>query len=177
MDTPSFRLLEEQDLPMMQAWLQQPHVAEWWGEPSTLEEVEAEFLPIIDGRSSTKAYIASINTQPVGFIQSYVVLGSGGGWWEDETDPGARGIDQFLADAALLNRGLGTAMIAAFVDRLFEDPRVTKVQTDPSPRNRRAIRCYCKVGFKEVGAVTTPDGPAVLMLYERPNLRRSVGGA
>jgi RimJ/RimL family protein N-acetyltransferase len=177
MDAPSFRPLEEHDLPMMQAWLQQPHVAEWWGEPSTLEEVEAEFLPMIDGRSSTKAYIASINAQPVGFIQAYVVLRSGGGWWEDEGDPGARGIDQFLADAALLNRGLGTAMIAAFVERLFEDPRVTKVQTDPSPSNRRAIRCYSKVGFKEVGEVTTPDGPAVLMLYERPSLRLSAAAS
>ena len=28
MDIPSFRSLEEHDLPMMQAWLQQPHVAE-----------------------------------------------------------------------------------------------------------------------------------------------------
>lgn len=172
MDKPLFRSLAENDIPMLHAWLQQPHVAEWWVEPSTLEKVKDEYLPTIDGRSTTKAYIASISGKPIGFIQSYVVQGSGGGWWEEESDPGARGIDQFLADATLLNQGLGTAMVAAFVERLFEDPRVTKVQTDPSPSNGRAIRCYSKVGFKEVGEVFTPDGRALLMLYER-RLRRS----
>jgi hypothetical protein len=28
----------------------------------------------------------------------YVALGAGDGSWEDEIDPGVRGIDQFLAD-------------------------------------------------------------------------------
>ena len=57
------------------------------------------------------------------------------------------GIDLFLADAGRLNQGLGTEMVRQFVARLFEDPRVTRVQTDPSPDNPRAIRCYEKAGF------------------------------
>jgi len=172
--TLSFRPLEERDFPMLHEWLRRPHVAEWWSEPSTLEEIRDEYLPTLDGRSSTKAFIASLDDDPIGFIQVYVVQGSGDGWWEDETDVGARGIDQFLADAARLNQGLGTAMIKAFVDRLFQDPGVSKVQTDPSPENARAIRCYRKVGFKDVGEVMTPDGPALLMRCEReePSSRR-----
>jgi RimJ/RimL family protein N-acetyltransferase len=154
---------------MLQAWLQRPHVAEWWSEP--IEEVRDEYLPTIDGRSSTRAFIASLGDEAIGFIQVYVVLGSGDGWWEDEQDPGARGIDQFLADGTRLNQGLGTAMITAFVARILEDPGVTKIQTDPSPDNKRAIRCYGKVGFKEAGVVMTPDGPAMLMLYERTGRR------
>ncbi|HEV7914624.1 MAG TPA: GNAT family N-acetyltransferase, partial [Albitalea sp.] len=54
-----------------------------------------------------------------------------------------------------------------FVDRLFQDPAVTKIQTDPSPENHRAIRCYAKSGFKPIGNVMTPDGPALLMVCER----------
>jgi RimJ/RimL family protein N-acetyltransferase len=103
----------------------------------------------------------------VGFVQSYVVLGSGDGWWEDETDPGARGIDQFLAHESQLNQGLGRAMVRAFVARLFADAAVTVVQTDPSPDNTRAIRCYAAAGFEPVGEVTTPDGPALLMRCRR----------
>ena len=165
--TLSFRPLEECDFPMLHEWVRRPHVAEWWSEPSTLEDIKGEYLPTLDGRSSTKAFIASLEDEPIGFIQVYVVQGSGDGWWEDETDAGARGIDQFLADAARLNQGLGTAMIKAFVDRLFQDTAVSKVQTDPSPENARAIRCYRKVGFKDVGEVMTPDGPALLMRCER----------
>ena len=34
----------------------------------------------------------------------------------------------------------------ALVELLFNDPEVTKIQTDPSPSNLRAIRCYEKAG-------------------------------
>jgi RimJ/RimL family protein N-acetyltransferase len=129
-----------------------------------LAEVEADYLPMTDPESTTQGYIALLAGQPIGFIQSYVVLGSGDGWWEQETDPGARGIDQFLADAEHLGRGLGSTMVRAFVDELFLDPSVTKVQTDPSPENERAIRSYIRAGFQAQGEVDTPDGPALLMV-------------
>jgi RimJ/RimL family protein N-acetyltransferase len=104
------------------------------------------------------------------FVQSYVVMGSGGGWWEDETDPGARGIDQFLANASNSGQGLGSAMVRAFVEQLFKNPRVTTVQTDPSPwDNERAIRCYRRAVFVALREVSTPDGPALLMRTERSN--------
>ncbi|MDQ3271395.1 MAG: acetyltransferase, partial [Pseudomonadota bacterium] len=106
--------------------------------------------------------------QPFAYIQSYVAKDSGGGWWADETDPGVRGIDQSIADAAHLGRGLGTAMVKAFVAKLFSDPQVTHIQTDPDPRNARAIRCYEKAGFRPIGEVLTPDGTALLMICKRP---------
>ena len=168
-----FHLLQPDDLPLLHAWIQRPHVTQWWDEPRTLAEVEAEYLPVALGKSSTRAFIARLAGEPVGFIQSYVVMGSGEGWWEDETDPGARGIDQFLADGERLGQGLGTAMVSAFLDHLFRDPEVTQVQTDPSPDNARAIRCYEKSGFRRVGLVDTPDGVALLMRCPRPMKMRA----
>jgi RimJ/RimL family protein N-acetyltransferase len=50
---------------------------------------------------------------------------------------------------------------------LFLDPRVTKIQTDPDPTNERAVACYRKVGFRDVGLVETLDGPALLMRLAR----------
>ena len=113
-------------------------------------------------------HIALLAGEPVGWIQSYVAMQCGDGWWQDETDPGVRGIDQFLADGARLGQGLGTRMVCAFVRRLFEDAEVTRVQTDPSPRNARAIRCYEKAGFRAVREVATPAGQALLMVFDRP---------
>jgi len=115
-------------------------------------------------------YIAMLGHRPIGYAQSYVALGSGDGWWEDETDPGARGIDQFLAHGEDLGRGLGTAIVRAFVARLFEDPSVTHIQTDPHPGNGRAIRCYEKAGFRAVREVDTPDGRALMMICTRAAL-------
>ncbi|GER11046.1 GNAT family N-acetyltransferase [Variovorax boronicumulans] len=163
----SFRPLQSTDFAMLHDWLCRPHVAEWWTPVPTLAEVEADFTPMLAAESPDRGYIALRDGQPLGFIQSYVVMGSGDGWWEDERDPGARGIDQFLAQADQLNRGLGSAMVRAFTEQLFADPAVTRIQTDPSPRNARAIRSYAKAGFRALGEVVTPDGPALLMVRER----------
>ena len=163
----SFRPLTRADLPMLYDWLHRPHVAEWWHDQGDYEEFERDFLPLTVPTSSTRGYMAKLEDQLVGFIQSYVVKGSGEGWWPKETDPGARGIDQFLCNADQLGQGLGRMMIDAFVRQLFEDPAVTKVQTDPSPDNERAIRCYRGAGFTPVEVVDTPDGPALLMIRLR----------
>ena len=162
-----FRPLVRADLPLLHEWIGRPHVAQWWDEPARLEDIEAHYLPTIEEGSSTRAFIVCMGDDPVGFTQVYVVMGSGAGWWEEERDPGARGIDQFLADADRLNQGLGTALVRAFVELIFHDAAVTHVQTDPSPRNHRAIRCYAKAGFRPVRRVITPDGPALLMRRDR----------
>ena len=168
--TPSitFRPLQAADLPMLRAWLLRPHVAAWWGEAESLEVLARDYLPAVPAADATRAWIALCEGREIGFIQCYVVKGSGEGWWPDEQDPGARGIDQFLANEADLGRGLGSAMVRRFVQGLFKDPAVTGVQTDPQPNNARAIAAYRKAGFEPVGEVDTPDGPALLMRCRPP---------
>jgi aminoglycoside 6'-N-acetyltransferase Ib len=178
--TITFRPLRETDLLLLHDWIHRPHVAEWWdggdaGE--SLEDTKSKYLPRLHEGSSVKAYIALFLDEPIGFIQSYVALGCGDGWWEDETDPGVRGIDQFLCDGGKLGQGLGSRMVAAFVRKLFEDPRVTKVQADPDPTNARAIRCYEKAGFRRAAKVATPDGPALLMVVERAAAEEQLSAA
>ena len=46
------------------------------------------------------------------------------------------GIDQSLANASQLGKA-GTKLVRALVELLFNDPEVTKIQTDPSPSNLR----------------------------------------
>jgi RimJ/RimL family protein N-acetyltransferase len=166
--TLAFRPLAAADLPLLHEWLARPHVAAWWGPPASFDEVEEEFAPLLDERGPHRAYLALLDGAPVGYVQSYVpALCHADGWWLDEHDPGVRGVDQFLADADRLGRGLGTAMVRAFTDRLLATPGVTRVQTDPDPTNARAVRCYEKAGFRAVGEVDTPDGRALLMYRDR----------
>ena len=167
----SFRPMHEGDLPTLQAWIGRPHVREWWaGEEADIpfEEFRAMYLPRVMAEEQVTPYIAMLDGRAIGYAQSYVALGSGGGWWDDITDPGVRGIDQFLCEPADLGRGLGTRMVKALVARLFADPAVTLIQTDPAPANARAIRCYEKAGFRAVRTITTPDGAALYMVQERP---------
>ena len=173
--TVTLRLMTEQDLPILHEWLNRPHIVEWWGgeeERPTLEEVVAHYRPRVLAEESVTPYIAMLGEEPIGYAQSYVALGSRDGWWDEETDPGVRGIDQSLAHPTQLSRGLGTKLVRALVERLFSDPTVTKIQTDPAPNNLRAIRCYEKAGFVQQKLITTPDGPAVYMVQTRQAFER-----
>jgi aminoglycoside 6'-N-acetyltransferase-1b len=167
----TFRPMLDEDLPMLQAWIGRPHVREWWaGDDADLpaQEFRALYLPRVMAEERVSPFIALLDGRPIGYAQSYVAMGSGGGWWEDITDPGVRGIDQFLCDASDLGKGLGTALVKAMVAKLFSDPAVTRIQTDPDPANARAIRCYEKAGFRVAGRISTPDGAALYMVQDRP---------
>ena len=168
----TFRPLATTDLPMLREWLARPHVAEWWGPPQTLAELETEFAPSIAGTIRLRCFIARHGGDDIGYIQWYAPADfHHEGWWLDVHDEHMRGIDQFLAHEHQLGRGLGTAMVKAFVAELFADPAVTRIQTDPSPANARAIRAYEKAGFRRVGEIETPDGRALLMHCDRPASR------
>jgi aminoglycoside 6'-N-acetyltransferase Ib len=162
----SFRPLTRADLPLLHEWLNRPHVAQWWDDQRDLEYVLATFGADLDS-PVIRMFISYLDGEPIGYIQVYRVMGADPEWWTEETDPGARGIDQFLANAEQLGQGLGSSMVRQFVAGLFADPEVTRVQTDPSPSNGRAIRAYEKAGFRRVGEVVTPDGPALLMRVGR----------
>jgi len=165
----TFRPLTAGDLSLFHSWLSRPHVAEWWDGQPTLAELEAEYAPAIAGQAPVQCFLALAGAEPIGFIQSYTPAEChDDGWWLDEHDPGVRGIDQFLANTEQLGQGLGTAMVRAFVARLFADPAITRIQVDPNPDNRRAIRCYEKAGFRAVRELDTPDGRALLMYRDRP---------
>ena len=76
-----FEPLTEADRPLLLEWLSRPHVSEWWEGPYTADRVRAEFP---DPDAKVAQYLAHEGGRPVGFIQSYVVAGAGGGWWEGE---------------------------------------------------------------------------------------------
>jgi len=164
-----FAPLTQADLPLLHNWLARPHMAEWWDEPGSLEDLAADYAPVMAGSLAQRCYIVYQGVAAIGFIQAYTPVDfHHEGWWLNEHDPGVRGIDQFLAEASQLGQGLGTAMIRAFTKQLFSDPSITRIQTDPAPGNLRAIRAYEKAGFYAVGEINTPDGPAWLMYCDRP---------
>ena len=51
----------------------------------TLADVQEQYLPSVLAQESVTP-IAMLNGEPIGYAQSYVALGSGDGWWEEETD-------------------------------------------------------------------------------------------
>ncbi|VCY26491.1 aac(6')-Ib_1_M21682 [Klebsiella pneumoniae] len=92
-DSVTLRLMTEHDLAMLYEWLNRSHIVEWWGGEEarpTLADVQEQYLPSVLAQESVTPYIAMLNGEPIGYAQSYVALGSGDGWWEEETDPSTR---------------------------------------------------------------------------------------
>lgn len=113
-------------------------------------------------------FLVEFNRTPIGFIQSYNANLVGDGWWENEP-PGTWGVDQYIANYNLLNKGIGSSFVRLFTDELLSRPEILRVITDPAPDNTRAIRCYEKAGFNKIGVTSTPDGPAMIMEKVRQN--------
>jgi aminoglycoside 6'-N-acetyltransferase len=107
-------------------------------------------------------FVVTADDRPFAYLQCYDPTA-----WSDNglgTHPqGTRGIDQFIGEPDMIDRGHGSALIRSFVDDLLKmgTPRVV---TDPDPANLRAVRAYEKAGFQKVRLVDTPDGRALLMV-------------
>ena len=157
----TFTPLEDSHLALLCHWLNNPHVKEWWPDNLTDEEIKKKYRARI-GDTVVVPFIIFMNDKPIGFIQYYHANQVGEGWWPDET-AGTVGIDQFIGEAELINRGYGRQIIRAFTQKLFANPAIKKIITDVDPKNLRAIRCYEHAGFKLVKEVKTPDGLAYLM--------------
>ena len=165
-----FRPLTELGLSVLQVWLAKPHLQYWWREQNTtLDSLREKYLPRIRGEADATPYLVFQSGEPIGYIQSYCAHNGTADWWPDTPGPGVYGIDQFIGDEDRLDQGLGTQMVSQFLEQLFADHSVVEVRVDPRPDNLRAIRCYAKVGFREVGPISTPDGPAIMMVIKRAN--------
>ena len=153
-----FRPISAADLPMVRRWLETPHVAQWWHDPDEQFALVSEDLdhPAMD------QFVVTADDRPFAYLQCYDPTA-----WSNNglgTHPlGTRGIDQFIGEPDMVDRGHGSALIRSFVDGLLKKgtPRVV---TDPDPENIRAVRAYEKAGFEKVSLVDTPDGRALLMV-------------
>jgi aminoglycoside 6'-N-acetyltransferase len=134
-----------------------PHVTSWWGDADEQFELVSGDLwhPAMD------QFIVAVDGQPFGYLQCYDLTAWNSGFGSQPL--GTRGIDQFIGEPDLIDRGHGSAFIRAFADRLLAagTPRLV---TDPDPANTRAVRAYEKAGFHRDRLVGTPDGPALLMV-------------
>ena len=110
-----------------------------------------------------RMWIVSHGGRPFAYIQDYDPLAWGMHHLGD-LPPGSRGIDQFIGEPGMLDRGHGSAFIRAHVDRLFTEGAPV-VGTDPDPANARAIRAYEKAGFTATRETLDWEGePTLLML-------------
>ncbi len=151
-----FHPMTAADLPLVQRWLQESHVAEWWHDPETFEFVSGDL-----DHPDMGQFIVMLGGRPFAYLQCYRMSD-----WDACFGPqpeGTRGIDQFIGEADMMGRGHGSGFVRAFIEDILGSS-VPRILLDPKPNNSRAIRAYEKAGFTTDRLVDTPDGEALLMV-------------
>jgi aminoglycoside 6'-N-acetyltransferase len=149
-----FRPLTRPDLRLLVRWIARPHVKRWFPEPATLAAVEREYGGELRGDERIRVFIVELDGVPVAMIQCYRVEDflddpewSTADW--DAAD--CVGIDYMIGEQQLTGRGLGTALIGAFIDTVLRElhPQALGVVADPEPANAASIGALRRLGFRE----------------------------
>lgn len=152
----TFRPLTRQDFPLLSEWLARPHVARWWQhDPTTVEE---DFGVVVDKTDPGEVFIVLLDLKEIGLIQRYR-FGDNPQWLSAfsmlDISPLTIGIDYFIAAADHLGRGLGTAMIHAFVQEIWRTyPETPAIVVDVDQENIASWRALEKSGFSKIWAGT-----------------------
>jgi aminoglycoside 6'-N-acetyltransferase len=143
------------DVEPLRAILAEASVRQWWGEPSSADEVAEKLL-------------GEVRTERLSDGEVLLVIDvdgavAGGIEYFEETDPQYRhaNIDIYVATGHQ-GRGVGTEAVALLARFLFERRGHHRLTIDPAVANTRAVRSYEKVGFRRVGVLREyergPDG-------------------
>ena len=148
-----FRAATMADLGLLAGWQKAPHVSLWWNSDAPFDEEK-----LADPRVSR--WIVSFGERPFAYMQDYAVHG----WPQQHFDylpDQSRGIDQYIGEPDMIGKGHGTGFIRQRMQELFGQG-VPALATDPSPKNKRAISVYEKLGFRIVGPAKETQWGTVL---------------
>ena len=161
----SFRRLTRDDFDLLAEWLAEPHVHEWWNHEFTPDALDREFGPTADGDEPAEDYVVLLDGDPVGVVQ-YCHFVDYPEYVEEMEDvypvgDGAVSIDYLIGDPDRVGRGVGTAMVAAFVERIWAcDERAAHVVVPVNSANERSWRALLGAGFQLVArGDLEPDSP------------------
>ena len=181
----TFRPLARPDLPILQRWLNTPHIYEWWGRHSspgslggtgpnaaTEAQVEAKYGPTIDHGGTTQRFIIEHAGVPIGLIQWYHLRDFSDYARAIGEEPAATaGIDLLIGEPGVVGQGLSTRAVNEFVRTVvFRRTEVDRVVAGPAATNARSIRVFEKAGFHRI-RLASIDGepiPEAVLLRTKP---------
>lgn len=160
----AIRPMTEGDFPDVSRWVSAPHVARWWDDHRTPDQVAAAYGPAVRGEEPTRMWVWEVNGRSIGFSQDYRIA--------DYPDyallcrhPDAVGVDYAVGEPAHVRRGLGTALLWTFLRDLVlpGHPGAAEIFAAPDHRNVASRRVLAKLGAVEglwFDEPASADGPA-----------------
>lgn len=175
-----FRRVTADDIDLIHRWLNEPGVVRWWeGDDVSRAAVERDYGP--SSPDPTEHWLALDGDRPIGWIQCYAVADELDSdevraWLRLGVERTAAGIDYLVGAPQERGRGLGGAMIRAFVDQVVFGLHLgwTSVCASPYRANEASWRALEKAGFTKLGEFDDEDGPCFLMCARRPSGQQQI---
>jgi aminoglycoside 6'-N-acetyltransferase len=160
-----FLSLRRADFPVLSSWLTAPHVARWWDDDASLDAIDRDYGGCVDGTEPCEVFIAHLDGLALGLIQRYRF----GAYPEyigelrhivDVTSD-STGIDYLVGPGEALGKGIGTAMIAGFVERTWvDDPATPAIFVPVHVDNRASWHALERAAFARIAeGELEPDNP------------------
>jgi aminoglycoside 6'-N-acetyltransferase len=136
------------------AWLEEPHLAEWWDDAQT-EVASRKSEEAIDERSTTEPLIVELDGRPIAYLQNYDPHLEDGHPYQDQPTGtlGHRHVHRPARRSSA--RATARPSSASSSTQLFDEGASACSSSTPTPTNARAIRAYEKAGFRTFDTRTT----------------------
>ena len=157
--------LRREHFPLLARWLAEPVVHRWWNHEPSLEALERDFGPAVDGTERTEVFLAWVQDRPFGLIQRYPIEAYPE--YLDELSQvcpvpvGALSMDYLIGEPALRGRGLGAGMVRELVRRSWlTHPGAHDVLVPVHVDNTASWKTLESIGFHRIAeGELEPDNP------------------
>lgn len=149
------RRLNDDDVPVVEAWLHKEHVRKWYEIPHMGVTID-DWMNEIKERNGAFRWltyiIATWQGSPIGLCQYYKCKDSGDEDFGLLPLAGSYGIDYLIGEDAYIGKGLGKEMITLLVNKIFSFPDAERVTADIDKENKASERVLLSCGFALVDA-------------------------
>lgn len=143
-DKLKIRLLNDNDVKLMEVWLKKGHVARWYEHPD-------DWMAEVKGRNGEfkfiKHFIAIFDNAPIGFCQYYACSNANEDWYGNLPLLGTYSIDYLIGEENYLGRGFGKAIISLLIKEVFSLVDSKRIIVQPEEDNRASCNALLSNGF------------------------------
>lgn len=145
------RLLNDNDIPLIEIWLNKDHVKRWYEIPHLGITIDDWLYEIKEykGEFQWITYlIAMWKNRPIGLCLYYKCVDSSDEAFGTLPLIGSYGIDYLIGEETYLGKGLGKEIITLLVNKIFSLQDAQRVTADIGKNNKASEKTLLSCGFK-----------------------------
>lgn len=162
-------VVPEHDTPLLTAWMNKPHVAEFWAMAWPQDWIRDYLVRQVQDPARSP-YLGFVDDTPVGYIEVYDphcdVLGA-----HAPVREGDLGAHVLIGEEEHLGR-YSVAVGRAVARFLFSRPDVLRLVGEPDVTNQNFLSLLSFLGFRKQAEIQMPDKVAAFMVCERRDFER-----